>query len=116
MSSLLEYIESFNRKERFFLIGEALGNRHFRPSAGFRKRVGDAFGLDIPADALVLMDYHLDWIHASLVLAAGADESVAHENDPVVATGTLEDIDLLIAFDEGGATHVVMIEAKASTG
>ena len=116
MPSLLEHIESFNRKERFFLIGEVLGNPIFRSSAGFRKRVGDVFGLDIPVDALVLMDYHLDWIHASLALASGVDESGVHENEPVVATGTQEDIDLLIAFDEEDTTHLLMLEAKATTG
>ena len=25
MPSIIEYLESFNRKERFFLVGEALG-------------------------------------------------------------------------------------------
>ena len=41
---------------------------------------------------------------------------VCNENEPVVATGTQEDIDLLIASDEEDTTHLLMLEAKATTG
>ena len=38
MMTLMEHLESFNRKERFFLIGDALGNRAFQLSTDFRAR------------------------------------------------------------------------------
>lgn len=45
MTSLMELLESFNRKERFFLIGDALGNRAFQLSTDFRARISAAFGI-----------------------------------------------------------------------
>ena len=64
MPTFLKLLESFNRKERFFLVGQALGNPNFQLSDGFRSMLGgqDAFGIVPPKDALVFMDYHLDWL------------------------------------------------------
>ena len=63
------------------------------------------------------MDYHLDWIHASLFLTLpGNDSQAVHPNSGRVATGTQEDVDLLVAFEEGDITHLLLIEAKAETG
>lgn len=116
MPNLIEYIESFNRKERFFLIGEALGNPDFSLSDDFRTRLSTTFGVPVPANALVAMDYHLDWIHTSLYLALpGVDERAVHPNTDAIATGNQEDTDLLVAFEEGQITHVMLIEAKAET-
>ena len=116
MATLLEYLESFNRKERFFLVGEALGNPAFRLSSDFRTRLGAVFGLAIPDDALVAMDYHLDWIYASLVLAAGDGESAVLSNDEHLVSGNPEDVDLLVAFGDEGTIQLLLLEAKAETG
>lgn len=48
MSAFVDYLWSFNRKERFFLVGTALGNPDFRLDAEFRRRLGDRFALEIP--------------------------------------------------------------------
>ena len=81
MTSLMELLESFNRKERFFLIGDALGNRAFQLSNDFRARISEAFGIEPPSSAFVAMDYHLDWIHASLFLTLpGNDDEAVHLN------------------------------------
>ena len=66
MPDLIEVLEQFNRKERFFLIGQALGNEDFPLSKSFRKALGEEIGIDIPRGAFAAMDYHLDWIAASL--------------------------------------------------
>jgi hypothetical protein len=116
VATLIEYLESFNRKERFFVVGEALGNPAFRLSSDFRARLGAVFGLAIPDDALVAMDYHLDWIYASLVLDAGDDESAVLPNDERLVSGNQEDIDLLVAFDDERTVQLLLIEAKAETG
>ena len=116
MAALLEYLESFNRKERFFLVGEALGNPAFRLSSDFRARLGAAFALAIPDDALVAMDYHLDWIYVSLVLDAGDNESAVLPNDERLVSGNQEDVDLLVAFDDGRTVQLLLLEAKAETG
>ena len=117
MMTLIEQLESFNRKERFFLIGDALGNRAFQLSNDFRARLSAAFGIQTPSRAFVAMDYHLDWIHASLFLTLPEiDQEAVHLNTDSVATGTQEDVDLLVAFEEGDITHLLLIEAKAETG
>lgn len=69
----------------------------------------------VPADAFVAMDYHLDWICVALTLARGASEDAVHPNDGGI-TGNQEDVDLLVAYEAQGATHLVLLEAKAETG
>lgn len=114
MTALLEYLESFNRKERFILFEAAIGPPGIRLGRGFRDRVGAAFGLEIPADALVATDYHLDWLHASL-LSLRADTTKPLPNDGLIR-GNQEDIDLLVAFADGPSTRLLLLEAKAATG
>ncbi len=113
MTALLEYLESFNRKERFILLAEAIGPPGIRLGRGFRDRVGAAFGLEIPADALVAMDYHLDWLQAGL-LSLHADPTARLPNGGRIR-GTPEDIDLLIAFPDGSQTRLMLLEVKAAT-
>ena len=115
MTELLEYLESFNRKERFILLAEAIGPPGIRLGKGFRDRVGAAFGLEIPADALVAMDYHLDWLRASL-LSLHADTTEPMSNAGGLIRGNQEDIDLLVAFSDGSLTRLLLLEAKAATG
>ena len=117
MMTLIEYLDSFNRKERFFLIGAALGNPVFRLSRKFRVRLSKALGVQVPSSAFVAMDYHIDWIHASLFLTLpGNDEEAVHPNTETIASGNQEDVDLLVAFEEGDITHLLLLEAKAETG
>ena len=59
MSALIDQLKRFNRKERFFLVGLALGNPDFKLSDAFRSSLHDLLGVSIPADAFVAMDYHL---------------------------------------------------------
>ena len=51
MNELISLLESLNRKERFFLVGEALGNRSFRLGQNFRISLENASGVSIPPDA-----------------------------------------------------------------
>ena len=69
MSAIIEYLRTFNRKERFFLVGTALGNPAFRFDSAFSERLGGTFALEVPADVFVAMDYHLDWIYARAYLS-----------------------------------------------
>ena len=75
MMTLMEHLESFNRKERFFLVGNALGNPDFQLSTDFQTKLNTAFGIPPPNSAFVAMDYHLDWLHASPFLALPAPAS-----------------------------------------
>jgi len=113
--NLLAILRKFNRKERFFLIGEALGNNSFSLSNEFRLRVATKLNLKVPSDAFVAMDYHLDWIYASLFVARRNTIDFIEQND-LKLNKNQEDIDLLIAFKTGVYYHLILIEAKAETG
>ena len=117
MTDLIDLLSEFNRKERFFLVSQALGNQGgtegFTLDLGFRKRLGKVIGVEVPRTALAWMDYHLDWIAASL-WAYENPQSIgkAALNADKVATGTQQDIDLLIAFKADGRYRLVLLEAK----
>ncbi len=113
MSELLGHLRSFNRKERFILLTEALGTHVL--GEGFRTRLGKAIGVTVPADAYVAMDYHLDWLQMALYLAGTAQPPARIRNDRLV-TGNQEDVDLLVAFDGESTTHLALVEAKVETG
>ena len=115
MYDLIELLNRFNRKERFFLVGDVLGNRDFSPSKDFLGRLSKATGIPIPPGAFTAIDYHLDWIAASLACHQSAGFGPFNNADGVFR-GIQEDIDLLVAFEENKVCHLVLVEAKAYTG
>lgn len=123
-NSLIDNLKSFNRKERFYLIGQMLGNPEFRMDDKQLDKISNLIGLTIPRKYFAAMDYHLDWIYASLFLtqndANTAFKRNSIENDGVKIdyqiSGTQEDVDFLLAFvDHENTTHIVMIEAKGDS-
>lgn len=114
MSSFIDNLDRLNRKERYFLIGMALGNPQFRLDPRFRDKLSDKYGLTIPDTAFVAMDYHLNWIFEAASLSFGTPlRGSMFDNSARVVDGTQEDIDLLVAFEDGsGLHHVIMLEAK----
>ncbi|WP_270803755.1 MULTISPECIES: hypothetical protein [Aeromonas] len=122
--NLIDNLKSFNRKERFYLIGQMLGNPEFRMDDNQLDKISNLIGLTIPRKYFAAMDYHLDWIYASLFLtqndANTAFKRNSIENDGVKIdyqiSGTQEDVDFLLAFvDHENTTHIVMIEAKGDS-
>ncbi len=111
MSDLIEFLESFNRKERFFPASQALGN--FQLSDHFRRKPGKTVCAEIPAGAFAAMDYHLDWLADSLIANQRGDTSEPFENPKQVIKGNQEDIDPLIAFREEEMYYLIPVEAKA---
>lgn len=107
MVTVLKYLREFNRKERFYLVGMALGNPQFQLCKQFRETLGEALSLQVPEGAFAAMDYHLDWLAASLRLAANGEAGVPYRRDQRVITATQEDIDFLVAYeaDEGVPHH-----------
>jgi len=112
---IIEYLKSFNRKERFHLVGQLLGNSEFNLDPNLLRKILDLLELETPTYYFSAMDYHLDWIYASLELAHNhGDEPKLRDYSCISATQ--EDIDFLLAFlDDSGNTHIVMIEAKGDT-
>ena len=112
MSALIEQLKRFNRKERFFLVGLALDKPDFALGDGFRSSLEHLLPVSIPADAFVAMDYHLEWLFAAV---RGAQVGQRYSNADEFVKGNQEDIDLLVAFDEGKKAHLILLEAKGDT-
>jgi hypothetical protein len=126
MHELLDHLQSFNRKERFLLVGQALGNPSFRLGQDLTAALGQCLQRNVPEDAYCAMDYHLDWLFAGLVWTyqdLHLGNAVAREFtdvDPksgepadLKVTGNQSDVDLMIAWvDERGRGQIVLMEAK----
>ena len=140
---MIQILELFNRKERFFLVAEALGLRScsgepaFSLSDCFRKQLNAKIKVEIPLEpemVFVAMDYHLDWLQAALTLAhTSQDEKSKFCNEGKVTfcnvwnvwnacnegkaiEGTQKGVDLLVAFKVGETPHLILVEAKAYSG
>lgn len=109
---VIENLRSFNSKERFFLIGRALGNSNFTPSETFRKEIENRLNLKLPSQLFAAMDYHIDWLYASLYLAFYDGGDKIYSNCDRIIKGQQEDIDFIIAFVQDTLCHIVLIEAK----
>jgi hypothetical protein len=123
------YLSKFNRKERFFVVADATGEESgelHEPSLhlteGFRSRLGDAIGTEVPAHAWAAVDYHLNWLHAALQWKAGATHPYQRGElasrfavgGVELVSGNQEDVDLIVSWTGvGGVAQVVFVEAKA---
>lgn len=118
--NIVEALRQFNRKERYWLIRNALGPSSGQLGEDFRNAIGALLGIQVPEDAWWAMDYHLDWLVGALALERDGGmvgdaqlNLVAHVNNEPVALvqGNQEDVDLVVAF---GST-LILIEAKGDT-
>ena len=119
MSSLIEHLRSFDRKERFAVFREILrfNEMEFPLDGTFREELAGCIDeKQIPDKVFCATDYHLDWIELAVNLAMEDD---IPETLPVPSkefNSNQQDIDLLIAFhetDKPSTTYIVLIEAKA---
>jgi len=55
----IEYLKSFNRKERFHLVGQLLGNSEFNLDPNLFRKILDLLELDTPTYYFSAMDYPL---------------------------------------------------------
>ena len=126
MSQVIDYLERFNRKERFILLSHVLDQedqKAFRLNRRFREDLGGKIQTPIPVDAFVAMDFHLDWLQMALYLADSTGEEdfmscTIPNPDDILVKGNQEDIDLIVAFRDKHTndTRLVLVEAKADTG
>jgi hypothetical protein len=114
MSTLVDFLERLNRKERYFVIAHATGARNLVIGHELQRQLGEVTGVEAPANARLFVDYHLDWLVASLRLAFDQPARLSFRNTGQAVKGNQEDIDLLVAFEERAVTHLAMIEARAS--
>jgi len=111
MNQIIEYLRCFNSKERFFLVGHILGNDTFAPSPSFRENIGKVLDLQLPENVFAAMDFHLDWIYASLYLAFNQEQHCILNNEGLIK-GHQEDIDFLLACEINSISHIILLEAK----
>ena len=106
-----EHLARFNRKERYWLLRDALGDGAVRLSGKFLDKFPKERRPSV--NAWWAMDYHLDWIVAS-IWSAGLERQALGKAEKVIFAaaikGTQEDVDLLIV--EGD--RVWLCEAKFS--
>lgn len=110
-------LESLDSHERPILFQWATGRR-FEIGDEVRGQLEKTIHRKIPADAFVAMDYTLDWLYAATVIQLGAEPSTSPQPwpaNPSLLQASIEDIDLLIAWEDNGP-HTVMVEAKGFTG
>ena len=116
LEGLIAILESLNRKERFFLVGAALGNPNFQLGDEYARSLSRSFDLDVPSNSWVAMDYHLDWISTALhVTHNHLSHGEPWLNDGIVK-GNQEDVDLIVGFEDADTTVLLLVEAKAETG
>ena len=125
-SELVKLLKAMNRKERYWLMRDALGVSSEGLSDSFRKKISAEIGKDIPCDAYWGLDYHLDWIAVALRLLECGHSEISNDgsyrditvtNDfngadntkSELLRGSQQDADLLIAFEN----TIVIVEAKA---
>ncbi|WP_162238948.1 hypothetical protein [Methylobacterium sp. Leaf85] len=114
LMTLAEALQRFNRKERHWLVRDALGETSRRLDCNFLKRVEAAvrcrdstFSAD-PA-AWWAIDFHIDWLVAALHAHCSPDAATARQsNGDRRVTGSQQDIDLVVV----SGTTLILIEAK----
>lgn len=119
---LIRQLQTLNRKERYWVVNAATqcGFEISDEFASHLKNNGIPISQHIDkSEVFVAMDYHLDWIYASLFLSHQRPGSKGpFINDIGLIKGNQEDIDLIVAFPDADnrlITHLVMIEAKGET-
>jgi hypothetical protein len=116
LEGLIEILESLNRKERFFLVGAALGNKDFRLGDEYARVLSELFDLDVPSNSWVAMDYHLDWISTALHVTHNQRPRCKPWPNNGIVNGNQEDVDLIVGFEDADTTVLLLVEAKAATG
>ena len=115
MSHLVDLLQRFNRKERYWVIRNALGaeGQPAPLSAEFRATLSKTIGRGVPGDAWWGMDYHLNWLIAvALIMQDGTRRQGDNmlSDGKYLIEGNQEDVDLVVAFDR----CIIVLEAKCT--
>jgi hypothetical protein len=116
--TFVENLKLLDSHERPILLRWALGQSDLALAEGVRELIGEAVGLTVPPDAFVAMDYTLDWLYAAISLTVTTDPPDALRAWPGASElmASPEDVDLLVAWEDDGGCHLVLLEAKGFTG
>jgi hypothetical protein len=116
MVAVSEILRTFDRKERAWVVRNVIGNMAPPISPAFLEKLSGELELSpsLSADAWWGIDYHLDWLAASIHafrfhnLPTKVIEKPQLNTEALLKHG-IEDIDLIIA----DSSRVILIEAKA---
>ena len=112
---VLENLKKFDRKERGFLVRLMTG-MDFTLGEDIKEKIEEKLSIKIPDKYFTAMDYHLDWIYASLYLSQDDIKKDAEHKIPFkeCISGTQEDMDWIVVYkdEENESLNFVLIEAK----
>lgn len=112
--TLTQVLQRFNRKERHWLVRDALGSASRHLDRDFLGRVETVVRQRDPNFRMKLgawwaTDFHIDWLVAALhVLRSETDATTPQPNGDGRVTGSQQDIDMIVASD----STLILIEAK----
>jgi hypothetical protein len=110
IATISDTLQSFNRKERYWLVRNCLGSAPLNES--FLKRLSYELSSrdvqPIPSTAWWAVDYHLNWVIAAIRWHVLAPNWEVQDNDKNLVQGNQEDIDLIIA----NGKDLILVEAK----
>ncbi|MBQ0759888.1 MAG: hypothetical protein KBT72_09545 [Zhongshania sp.] len=114
-----------NRKERYYLLLQVMGENAFVPTKQFVGSLRNQFAqpaINCDNFRFAAMDYHLDWIYAAFhatISHIDLKNDNLNELHPIaknknLVSGTQQDIDFIMAFSDrqSDIIHLVLIEAK----
>src|SRR3990172_10026492 len=101
-NDFIKNLREFNRKERFYVVAAATEGG-FTLSEKFKEDVNKKLplGCEIGDTAYLAMDYHFDWIYASLFLTwknQSKKQVFKMPEEDGLITASPEDVDLLISY------------------
>lgn len=121
-TKFIENLKQFNIKERFNLLSNVLSREidALRLAEKFVENLKNIKDITIPElpepkEIYVALDYHLDWLYASLFLVKNSIDDKPFKNNGQIKRNT-QDIDLLLAYPDTQnhkLTNLILIEAKA---
>ena len=137
---LLNYIKCLNRKERYYVMKNAVSDMNVLKS-DFKIGLERAIGISIPKRGIyVAIDYHLDFLATALYLyrmnaklnknkgsfivksSIKTLESVFPNcamgglmDEHAINTGKQDDSDIIIVFKRDDDYHIILVEAKCDT-
>lgn len=117
--TLVEALKKFNRKERYWLIRNALGDNseilHLDLDPGFLELLEEMLlDVKVPENAWWAVDYHIDWLAGAFHLFNWQGKENLSEkpvDNQKLFHASIQDIDLIVAFDN----TLIFIEAKGDS-
>lgn len=125
-TNFVDLLRAFDSHERGILFQWAAGEP-FAISEALQRTLSQTLGVQVPRRPFVAMDYTIDWLHAAMTCFRDRRAWSEPQDNPAVRipgsrravqpiSGSQEDVDLLLAWEDDEVPRLVLIEAKGYTG